>query len=324
MKWHKLHYLLLIITLMVVTACYPYSYSNLADRKSPVSECRLIKHDLGETCVPLNPQRIIALDQIALEALIALDVKPIATSNHVFFDSKANLLKDKMAGINYIGKAGEINLEKVLRLKPDLIIGIGDMGMGIGAYQLLSQIAPTIQVKHFQSDWQTPLREIGKVVNKSEKVEELLTQYEQRIKTIKEQLENKFDKIEVSVSRIHGGMKIPDFSSQFSFPGGIVNAVGISMPLHQRQLVKSPDDYLIILSLERLDILDADALFIAVDPGAKEAFQEYQNTPIWQTLNVVKNQKVYQVDSGYWVHGSILSAHAILDDLSKYLLDNQI
>jgi iron complex transport system substrate-binding protein len=29
---------------------------------------------------------------------------------------------------------------------------------------------------------------------------------------------------------------------------------------------------------------------------------------------------VYTVDSGYWIFGNILSANAILDDLSKYLL----
>ncbi|MBD2253832.1 ABC transporter substrate-binding protein [Nostoc parmelioides] len=318
MNWRKLHYLLLIITLVIVTACYRHSHPNLVDKKSPASECRLIKHELGETCVPLNPQRIIVVDQIALEALVALDLKPIGTANHVFFDSKANLLKEKIAGISYIGKTGEINLEKVLQLNPDLIVSV--YGIQPENYPLLSKIAPTVQVKHFQSDWQTPLREIGKVVNKIEKVEELLTQYEQRFQTIREQLENKFGKLEVTVSRIHGGMKVPEFSSQFSFPGGIVHSVGISMPPHQRQLIKSPDDYLIILSLERLDLLDSDALFIAVDPGAIEAFQEYQKTPLWQTLNVVKNKKVYQVDSGYWVHGSILSANAILDDLVKYLL----
>jgi iron complex transport system substrate-binding protein len=317
-KWHKFRYLLIIITLVTVTACYSHSLPNLADQKSPASECRLIKHELGETCVPLNPQRIIAVDSIALEALVALDKTPIGITRPEFFASKANLLKEKITGISYVGKEFQINLETLLQLHPDLIVGV--YGIEERNYQLLSQIAPTVKVRHFQSDWQTPLREIGKVINKNEKVEELLTQYEQRIKTISEQLENKFGKLEITISRIHGGMKVPEFNSQFSFPGGIVNAVGISMPLHQSQLIKSPDDYVIILSLERLDLLDADALFLAVDPGATEAFQEYKNTPLWQTLNVVKNQKFYQVDSGYWVHGSILSANAILDDLAKYLL----
>ncbi|MBC1222486.1 iron-siderophore ABC transporter substrate-binding protein [Nostoc sp. UCD121] len=286
-----------------------------------MGEPGVIKHELGETCVPLKPQRIIAVDSIALEALVALDKIPIGITYPQFFASKANLLKKRITGISYIGKEFQINLEKLLELNPDLIVGV--YGLEPRNYQLLSQIAPTVKVKHFQSDWQTPLREIGKIINRTEKVEELLTQYEQRLTSIREQLEKKFEKLEVTVSRIHGGMKIPEFSSQFSFPGGIVNAVGVSMPLHQRQLIKTPDDILIILSLERIDLLDADALFIAVDPGAKEAFQQYQKTPLWQTLNVVKNKKVYTVDSGYWVHGSILSANAILDDLAKYLLKTE-
>lgn len=42
---------------------------------------------------------------------------------------------------------------------------------------------------------------------------------------------------------------------------------------------------------------------------------------MWQALNVVKNERVYTVDSSYWIFGNIQSANAILDDLFKYLLD---
>ncbi|MHC5748534.1 MAG: iron-siderophore ABC transporter substrate-binding protein, partial [Nostoc sp.] len=93
MNWRKLHYLLLIITLVVFTACDRHSHPNLANQKLPTSECRLIKHELGETCVPLKPQRIIAVDSIALEALVALDQTPIGITRPEFFASKANLLQ---------------------------------------------------------------------------------------------------------------------------------------------------------------------------------------------------------------------------------------
>ncbi len=318
MKTRKVCSLLFITFFLLVTACHHYSSPNLSNEISPASECRLIQHELGETCVPLKPQRIIAVDQIALEALVALDLKPIAIPHPAFFGSKANLLKNKITGIEYVGKEPQINLEKILQLKPDLIVGV--YGIDPETYKLFSQIAPTAKVQHFQNNWQTPLRQIGKITNKTEKVEELITQYEQRVKTIRTELGNKLDTLEVSVSRFHGGVQLPEFNSQFSFPGTILKAVGISMPINQRQFIHTPDDILVTLSLERIDLLDADVLFVAVDPGATDLFQKYQKTSLWQTLNVVKNQKFYTVDSGYWVHGSVLSANAILDDLAKYLL----
>ncbi|MDZ7959068.1 MAG: iron-siderophore ABC transporter substrate-binding protein [Aulosira sp. DedQUE10] len=317
-KFRDLSLIIITFVIVLITACHNYSNPNLSNKILPASECRLVQHELGKTCVPLKPQRIVALDQIALEALIALDLKPIGIPQPAFFGSKANLLKNKLAGINYIGKEPQINLEKMVKLKPDLIIGV--YGIDAGNYKLFSQIAPTVKANYFYTNWQIHLRQIGNFTNKIGKAEELISQYEQRLKTVKAELGDKLDTLKVTVSRIHGGAKLPEFQSQFSFPGSIVNAVGISMPDAQRQFIKTPDDILIILSLERIDLLDADVLFIAVDPGATDAFQQYQKTRLWQTLNVVKNKKVYTVDSGYWVLGSVLSANAILDDLAKYLL----
>ncbi|BAY91158.1 MULTISPECIES: iron-siderophore ABC transporter substrate-binding protein [unclassified Tolypothrix] len=319
MKLHKFRSLLLVLTFLLVTACYHYSNPNLSNKISPTSECRLIQHELGETCVPLKPRRIIAVDQIALEALVALDLKPIGIPHPAFAGSKANLLKNKLIGVNYIGKEPQINLEKILQLKPDLIVGV--YGIDSGNYKIFSQIAPTVKANYSYTNWQMHLRQIGSFTNNSGKAEELITQYEQRLKIIRAELGNKLDTLKVSVSRFHGGEQLPEFHSQFSFPGSIVKAAGISMPVKQSQLIKTPEDILIILSLERIDLLDADVLFVAVDPGATELFKKYQETPLWQTLNVVRNKKVYTVDSGSWILGSVLSANAILDDLTKYLLE---
>ena len=59
-----------------------------------------------------------------------------------------------------------------------------------------------------------------------------------------------------------------------------------------------------------------------LDPDSEDNFKRYQSSPLWKKLNVVKNNRVYTVDSGYWYFGNILAANAILDDLEKYLLGN--
>ncbi|WP_071189191.1 iron-siderophore ABC transporter substrate-binding protein [Trichormus sp. NMC-1] len=315
--------ILTAISLLIVTACYSGFYQNTGEIKPKPSalaaECRLVKHELGESCVPIQPQRIIVTEQLVLEVVLALGIKPIAAPEPTFVANKANFLGNKIAGINYIGKENQLNIEAIVRLKPDLIIGL--YGINPQTYKLFSQIAPTVQVKYSQSGWKDSLQQMGDILNKSDVAKKLLTQYQEKLTNIRSLLGDKVEKIKVSVSRFHGQVQLPEFRSQYSFPGSILAELGISMPVHQRQLIKSPDDNLVILSLERIDLLDADVLFVAVDPGAKELFEKYQNSQLWQTLNVVKNQQVYSVDSSYWIFGNILSANAIIDDLSKYLTD---
>jgi iron complex transport system substrate-binding protein len=96
--------------------------------------------------------------------------------------------------------------------------------------------------------------------------------------------------------------------------------VGIVLPEIQNQLTTNENQPLVSVSLERLDLINADILFIVLDPGAEQTFQKYQNSPLWQNLKAVQNQRVYTVNSSYWIFGNILSANAILDDLFTYLV----
>ncbi len=310
--------ILIAVSLFIFTACHNYSHPDLPEPKLSSSECRLIKHELGETCVPLNPQRIIVTEQVSLETLLALGLKPIGTVDTTFVASKSSFLKSEISGIVSIGKENQFNLETILKLNPDLILST--YGIDAENYNLFSQIAPTVKLKNVHNQWKENLLSIAKIVNKTTKAKTLLTEYEQRLEELRNGLGEQINELEVSVSRFHGGAKLPEFRSQYSFPGSILADIGINMPVNQRELIKTADDTLVILSLERIDLLDADVLFVAVDPGAKEVFKQYQNSRIWQSLNVVQKQRVYSVDSSYWIFGNILSANAILDDLFKYLL----
>lgn len=313
--------ILTAISLLIVTAGYSGFYQHQGEIKAKplAAECRLVKHELGESCVPLQPKRVIVTEQLALEVVLALGIKPIAAPEAAFVDNKTKFLGSKIEGITYIGKENQLNIEKIIHLHPDLIVSL--YSINPETYKLFSQIAPTVEVKYSQSRWKDSLQQMANVLGKSDVAQELLTQYQKKLTNLRSLLGEKINKIHVSVSRFHGQVQLPEFRSQYSFPGSILAELGISIPDHQHQLIKSPNDTLVILSLERIDLLDADVLFVAVDPGAKKLFEKYQNSQLWQTLNVVKNKQVHSVDSSYWIFGNILSANAIIDDLFKYLPD---
>ncbi len=278
--------------------------------------CRTVQHELGESCIPLYPQRVIVMDQESLEILVALGVHPIAATSSNRIANKTTILNQKIKAVTNLGKEGQPNLEAIVRLKPDLIIG---MYIAPQNYKLFSHIAPTVSMNSRHAEWERTFQEFGDVLNKRQEAEALLEAYQQRIKALKATFGKKLSETKVSIMRFYTTLEFTQFMNHLSFPGSVIEDLQfISLPAVQRQL-KGTDETYVSVSLERVDLLDADAIFVALDPGADKNFQIYANSPLWQTLNAVKNHRVYIVDSGYWVFGNILSANAILDDVFKHL-----
>ncbi|MBW4447046.1 MAG: iron-siderophore ABC transporter substrate-binding protein [Spirirestis rafaelensis WJT71-NPBG6] len=313
--------LLISITLLLVTGCYSQvvQKTDVSKIQFASSNCQLIQHQLGETCIPLQAQRLIVTDEIALDVVLALGLKPIAAAEPNLAGSRGRQFAGKTEGIISLGKESQINLESMLQLHPDLIIGFFINSQN---YEIFGKIAPTVKLKiqYRQGAWKNSLQNVGEMLGRNQQAQDSLAQYQQRVKELRKLIKQTRGKIEVSVSRFYAGGQNPQFETIFSFSGGILQEVGLSPPLHQFQLTTSPDIADVKISLERMDLLDADVSFVMLNPGSEKNFQQYQKNQLWQKLKVAKNNQVYTVDSGYWWFGNILAANAILDDLYKYLL----
>ena len=90
----------------------------------------------GEVVIPTSPQRIVAEEYIA--SLLVLDVKPVGAPGLAL---ENYYLKDALKDVGEIGDYGKPSIEKIIALKPDLIItGNGEN------YDALSKIAPTVVI----------------------------------------------------------------------------------------------------------------------------------------------------------------------------------
>ncbi|RUT07366.1 ABC transporter periplasmic component [Dulcicalothrix desertica PCC 7102] len=287
-------------------------------QKAPffASECKTIKHQLGEACVPRNPQRIIVTDESILDAVVGLGFKPIAAAESNALGNRGRQFGNKIDGIISIGKESLLNLERIVKLQPDLILGFE---INENDYEILSKIAPTVSIEFNEIAWKEALQRIGDILNKSTVSKQLLNEYQQRVEKLRLAILQNNNKQKVSISRFYSGWNLTQFQNQFSFPVRILEEVGLSIPEAQQKLSNSSQSY-ISVGIESLNLLDADVMFVALDPGSAKNFQKYSSHQFWQMLNVIKNNRVYTVDSGYWIVGNILSANAILDDLSQYLL----
>ena len=145
LSWVK-SFILMTLSLVLVTACHqsePLQSDMLSESKTSVEACRTVQHVLGEACIPLNPQRIVILDEFyLLDNLSALEIKPVGYTPCLVCTS-SDVLSEYIADVPALGDMDAPSLEKIVSLKPDLILGLEWQEK---SYPLLSEIAPTVMV----------------------------------------------------------------------------------------------------------------------------------------------------------------------------------
>lgn len=242
-------FLLMVLTIFCVVACGNNSpKSTLVSSSLPASEYRVVDRAMGAIKVPVNPQRIVTLDGSAIENVLALGSKPVGTVLNGSLDEQPTYLRENLADTTLVGSFEQPNLEKILALKPDLILG--DKGISENIYPQLSQIAPTVLAEYKGSDsWKQMLKVHGEALGKSQAAEQLINKYYTRLAQFKKQMGDRLLETEVSVVRIYPqGISL---YQQESFSGSILADAGLPRPKSQRQ-----EEVQQQISKER--ILDAD------------------------------------------------------------------
>ncbi|NJL47123.1 MAG: iron-siderophore ABC transporter substrate-binding protein [Leptolyngbyaceae cyanobacterium SM2_5_2] len=277
------------------------------------SICRTVRHAMGETCVPSQPQRVITLSVPSLGDAIALGVKPIATI--VYFDEPPPYLADHLDSIQILGKEEQPSLEKILALKPDLIIGIKYSTEAI--YDQLTRIAPTV-VDDWDGypSWRGHFDFVANVLGKTDSAQQVWRRYNQRIQSLRAALGNSQKNLEISF--VHTCCGTIDLDLKNSFNGSILADAGLRRPPAQAVPVAGG---IVQLSEEQLMDIDGDVLFVATDGHeAVQTMIELKQNPLWQKLRAVQNGRVYPVNYPTWRGGNPLAADAVIDDLFKYLV----
>ncbi|WP_088241457.1 ABC transporter substrate-binding protein [Calothrix rhizosoleniae] len=312
--------LFMVATNLVVSACG----KNIAqtNNKSETSASKVLKpvqHALGETKVPVNPTKIVVLDLFTAEAIISLGIQPVGASG-IIINNLLHLQLDPSQIID-IGHPRRPNVEKILALKPDLIL-TSKMATKPDTYEMLSKIAPTVVFDiDSEAQWQKLTSLCADVLGKQAEEKKLLQDYEAKLQKLKAQLSNEQKPKGISVVYFYP-KRIWAFGKD-TFSGSILEAAELSRPRNQAK------EKGIQISPELLNEIDADALFvlkprsqskIAVD--IRNAVNKIKNNPLWSKLNVVKTNQVYEVDA-YWYGLGYIAANLVLDDLFKYLVMNK-
>ncbi|MEM9809012.1 MAG: iron-siderophore ABC transporter substrate-binding protein [Cyanobacteria bacterium P01_D01_bin.56] len=291
----------------LLTSCQP-----TVTTVTPNVPTRTVKHAMGITQVPIAPERVVVLDYAPLDTAFALDILPIGRT----IVTVSPVYPETINAIEIVGDGTRPNLEAILRLKPDLILG---SKIGVGQwYRQLSEIAPTVLTKDNgrKGDWQENFRLHADALGQAEQAEQRLVDYHRRVNTIQAKLEQLAPTKTVSVIANWSGGVVA--YSADSFSGAVLKDLGFGRNPHQGKGKR----YGILLSKEKLSAIDGDILFLMHQSADEDsvAKTEFVSDPLWSTLNVVTQGVVCEVDSTTWAGGrSILAANQILTDVDRCL-----
>ncbi|MGJ5632814.1 ABC transporter substrate-binding protein [Nostoc sp. CALU 1950] len=313
-------FILASLTTFLFSACNQNLTQNVSnlDELSQTTDCRMIPHLIGESCVPQNPQRIITLHPATLGNLLSLGVKPIGSTTEYQESDFPKHLEDKIDGIESVGDVTQPNLEEILKLKPDLIINLSD---DQSIYPLLSKIAPTVQTGwEGPRQWKEHFSFVAKVLGREDAYQQAWNHYYQRVQELKVALGDRYQNKKFSyvyLQTSNSSIFISELKNVFA--GSILNDVGLQRT--KGQDVFTPKGYLFIPE-EELSQIDGDIIFIGIyEDDDEKSLKELKQKPLWKTLKAVQKNHVYLVKLSTWRESNLLAADAVIDDLFKYLVN---
>ncbi|MFI9004240.1 ABC transporter substrate-binding protein [Streptomyces sp. NPDC053541] len=285
-----------------------------ADKPAAASEAgfpRTVTHDKGKTEIKSKPQRVVALDNSLVEAVVALDA-PLVGGIGAYRDQKGfpAYLGDAVKDTKDVGPIDSPNLEAIAALKPDLIVSATVRHEDL--YEQLSKIAPTVFVKTTGPIWKENITFLGTALGEEKKAADKLAAYTTRAKKIGDAINAKNPRQTYSMVRFLDGPTRIYLPKTFS--GIILTDMGLARPANQQD----PKEFNIEISEEQIGQADADHIFVTTFSGGEERKKKFLANPLWKRLNAVQKGNVHEVEDAVWMTSvSLQGADLVLDDMAK-------
>lgn len=275
----------------------------------------MVETAMGPVEIPANPKRIASALIGITGYLAALDTIPVGTATQSGFP---DYIKSNLAGSVDLGETDSLNLEALMELEPDLIIGIASVHKE--QYELLSAIAPTVLLESATDDWAT-FHTVAQLVGKEETAFALQKEYDERISKLQQEIKEKYPQgAKVAYMRVQGkelqilnpaSVYFKDLYREMSWSSASEGVVDFG------------DGWNATISMEALPQLDMDYIILAVRPDetSQQAYAELKKSAVWQSLEAVKKENTAIVDANIWFASSDpIALNIRLDNIEDMML----
>lgn len=294
----------MLMLVLIISACgKEETKDNSSTPKEEKPEFITYQSETGPIEVPADPKRVILLSGFTGNVLdlgvnvVGVDVW--SKNNPTF----AEELKD-------VAEVSDENLEKIIELEPDLIIGLSN----IKNVDKLSEIAPTVTYTWGKVDYLTQHLEIGKLLNKEKEAQTWIDDFKNRAQEAGEEIRAKIGE-DATVSVIESyGKDLYVFGENWARGTEILyQAMKLKMPEKVKEVALKSGYY--TLSAEVLPEYAGDYVILSKYSDADTSFQE---TETYKNIPAVKNNRVFEMSG----NGASFSDPITLEKQLKFIKDS--
>ncbi|RAV13775.1 ABC transporter substrate-binding protein [Paenibacillus contaminans] len=306
--------LLSLVLISLLAACGKSATETPSPEPSPTQNAaRTITHAMGSTPITGTPQRIVVLTTQGTETLLELGIQPVGAVKSWIGNPWYDHIKDRMNGVQVVGDETQPNMELIASLKPDLILGTKVRQEKI--YDQLTAIAPTVFTENLGDSMLENFELYTKALNKETEGKAVLDQFNKLIADTKAKLGDK-TKLQISMARFQPD-KVRVYLKQ-NFAGVVLEKLGFARPESQNK-----KEFTLDIVKEQLPMLDGDVLFYFTSDrdgatAATDLAKSWFKDPLAQNMNVVKSNRIFNVDEAIWNSaGGMMAAKLLVKDIEK-------
>jgi iron complex transport system substrate-binding protein len=273
-----------------------------------------ISHELGDTEVPVNPEKVVVFDYGVLDVMENFGVDPAAVPQ-----GNIPSYLNEFEGEEYenAGTLFEPDFETIYGMEPDLIL-IG--GRTAEAYDELNDIAPTVMMSVDQTDYiasfEEQVTQLGEIFDRPDEAEASLKQVKEELDAL--QAVSDEDKNGLMVMTNEGQVSAYGADSRF---GILHNEFGVTPADENIEDANHGQnvsfEYILETNPDMLFVLDRGA--VVSDSGEEEDAASTLDNDLVNRTDAAENDNITYLNPEYWYlsAGGITSVQEMIKEVKE-------
>lgn len=290
--WNAVACASVLCGLMVLSGC-----SWTADTPTAVTQETSTRTEIDKTgtsvTMPSHPKRVVILNTANIDMYLAVEGTIVGRMDAA---SLSGDLKDKVKDIPSVGNTYNPDVEKIISLNPDLVIGM-NIANHIKLREALTSANIPLYINDLDSfeDVNRSLQLFGELTNHEDISKKEIENIDQTFTMYKEKIKDKPHPKTLLLLGTPGNLNV---STDRSFSGKLLDSLGAN---NIGKNIGGEAPY-VPLSLEFVQEQNPERIIFVVmypDPSIKESFvKEMQSNPAWQHVQAVKTDQIHYVPGG--------------------------
>ncbi|MFC7063759.1 ABC transporter substrate-binding protein [Halobacillus seohaensis] len=310
---------LMFVFVVVLSACGTVGEDNASDgnssedSESTDEDTRVIEHEMGETEISGQPENVVALEFSFVDNLASLGVSPVGIADDDDEERIIEPIREKIGDYTSVGTRKQPSLEVISSLQPDLIIA--DMKRHKDIYDQLSEIAPTIILPSLAADYDgiiDSFETVSLALGMEDEGQDVLADHEEKMEELRASVPEDENRTVLPAVVADSGYFAHNMES---YTGSLLESIGLE------NAIQDGDDRYNKINLEQVVEFNPDVMF-HMATGENTVVNEWESEELYQNVNAVKNDEVYEVDRNMWSRfRGLISSEKILEDAVNYLYE---